>query len=358
MRNLCERDCDTRNLRMCCQGCSLCEMPFCKFDCEHCFSLCPRKGASWSYLGEVGGGQINLTGNQHRQLPALIPVLPDHMPEPVDIGSVVGIHGGNFFSENGERVAPVYRRKGLQDTLNLTQPAKGVLQFYVKDRTLEGIWDKRKEIYAQLQEFPWQAIIAPNYSVYEDAPRIDHLYNIKRSSIVYNELLDAGLPAVPDISWYNKIDLDQWIQEINRKEVKCVAFSFQTVGTGLRASNLYVHYLTAFKYLTERIPSETEIIVAGMVSAKRVKLLLETCQNPLSILNQSAYVHSRRGILSETGKAPGELGKNEILLRNLAYYAEAYRREEQTCRKIATVEPSLEEPMRIAAKKTIGMNRK
>ncbi|WP_302386987.1 DUF4417 domain-containing protein [Emergencia timonensis] len=276
MKNLCERNCDICNLRMYCHGCSLCEMPFCKFDCEHCFSLCPRKGASWRHLSEVGGGQINLTGNPYRQLP----------------------------------------------------------------------------------EFPWQAIIAPNYSVYEDAPRIDHLYNIKRSSIVYNELLAAGLPAVPDVSWYNKIDLDQWIQEINRKDVKCIAFSFQTVGTGLRASNLYVHYLTAFKYLTERIPAETEIIVAGMVSAKRVQLLLESCQNPLSILNQSAYVHSRRGILSETGKAPGELGKNEILLRNLAYYAKAYRREEQTCRKIETVEPSLEEPMRIEAKKTTGMNRK
>ncbi|NCF00590.1 DUF4417 domain-containing protein [Emergencia sp. 1XD21-10] len=327
MISLCERSCDTCNMRMYCQGCSLCDIQFCKFDCEQCFALCPRKGSAWQYLGKVGGGQIVLQSNYYRLLPELIPVLPDHMPEAIDVGSVVGIHGGNFFSENGERVAPVYRRKGLQDTLNLLNPVKGVLQFYVKDRTLEGIWDKRREIYTQLQEFPWQAIVAPNYSVYEDAPRIDHLYNIKRSSIVYNEMMDAGLPAVPDISWYNKIDLDQWIQEINRKNIKCIAFSFQTVGTSLRASNLYVHYLAAFKYLTERIPGETEIIVAGMVSPKRVQLLKEICKNPLSILNQSAYVHSRRGSLSETGKAPGELSKNQILLRNLAYYANAYKRE-------------------------------
>ncbi|NBH61815.1 DUF4417 domain-containing protein [Anaerotruncus sp. 80] len=343
MNNLCERSCDICNLRMYCQGCSLCEMPFCKFDCEQCFSLCPRRGFSWHYLAQVGGGQVTLQGNMSRQLPALIPVLPDHMPEAIDVGQVVGIHGGNFFSENGERVAPVYRRKGIQDTLNLLQPVKGVLQFYVKDRTLEGIWDKRREIYAQLQEFPWQAIIAPNYSVYEDAPRIDHLYNIKRSSIVYNEMLDAGLPAVPDISWYNKIDLDQWIQEINSKGVRCIAFSFQTVGTGLRASNFYVHYLAAFKYLTERIPAETEIIVAGMVSSKRVQFLKDVCSNPLSVLNQSAYVHSRRGILSETGKAPGELTKNQILLRNLAYYDKSYRREAEICPRTGTAELLQEE---------------
>lgn len=328
MTNLCERSCDACSLRMYCQDCSLCEMPFCRFDCEHCFSLCPRKGYTWRYLAQVGGGRITLQGNLYRQLPVLIPVLPDHMPEPVDVGPIVGIHGGNFFSENGERVAPVYMRKGLQDTLNLPEPVKGVLQFYVKDRTLEGFWDKRHNIYSQLRQFPWAAIIAPNYSVYEDAPRVDHLYNIKRSSIVYNELLEAGFPAVPDISWYNRIDLDQWIQEINRKSVQCIAFSFQTVGTGLRASNLYVNYLAAFKYLTEHISPKTEIIIAGLVSAKRVQLLKESCENPLSVLNQSAYVHSRRGILSETGKAPRELSKNQILLKNLAYYESAYRREE------------------------------
>ena len=84
-----------------------------------------------------------------------------------------------------------------------------------------------------------------------------------------------------------------WTQEINSKGVRCVAFSFQTVGTGLRASNLYVHYLAAFKYLTERIPAETEIIVAGMVSSKRVQFLKDVCSNPLSVLNQSAYVHEQ-----------------------------------------------------------------
>lgn len=328
MKNLCERDCDKCNLQMQCQGCSLCDMPFCRQDCDRCFSLCPRKGSSFQHLAEVGGGKIILHGNRQLHLPALIPVLPDHLPDAADVGSIVGIHGGNFFSSNGERVAPVYIRKGLQGTLNTKNPVKGVLQFYVKDRTLEGFWDKRSQIYKQLREFPWAAIIAPNFSVYEDAPRIDHLYNIKRSSIVYNELLDAGFSAVPDISWYNRIDLDQWIQEINTKNIKSIAFSFQTVGTGLRASNLYVHYLAGFKYFTERIPPETEIIIAGMVSVQRVALLLESCSNPLSVLNQSAYVHSRRGVYSG-GDLPDNhlMTKNQILLKNLEFYKQRYRRE-------------------------------
>jgi hypothetical protein len=202
---------------------------------------------------------------------------------------------------------------------------KGVLQFYVKDRTLEGIWDKRTNIISQLQEFTWEAVISPNFSVYEDAPRMDHLYNMKRSSVVYNEMIDAGLPAVPDISWYNRIDLDQWIREINDQDIKCIAFSFQTVGTGLRASNTYLNYMMGFKYLMDRIPPEVEIILAGVASPSRVERLRGICQNRISVLNQTAYVHSRRGILSETGKSAADLmGKNDLMIRNIDFYDKAY----------------------------------
>ena len=168
-------------------------------------------------------------------------------------------------------------------------------------------------------------VISPNFSVYEDAPRMDHLYNIKRSSIVYNEMLAAGLPAVPDVSWYNKIDLDQWIREINNKSINCIAFSFQTVGTETKASNTYLNYIMGFKYLVERISPDVEIILAGVASPKRVNILRGICQNRVTVLNQTAYVHSRRGILSETGKGVEfSIGKNELLLRNVDFYDEAY----------------------------------
>lgn len=95
----------------------------------------------------------------------------------------------------------------------------------------------------------------------------------------------------------------------------------------MRASNLYVHYLTAFRYLTERIPADTEIIIVGMISTRRIEILKANCTNSLSVLNQSAYVHSRRGILSQTGeKAPMDLSKNDIFLRNLEFYMQSYRR--------------------------------
>ena len=109
-----------------------------------------------------------------------------------------------MFSRNGEKINNSYTKDGYASALNIDPKTKAVLEFYVKDRTLEGFWDKRKSIYPVLKEMGFIAVIAPNYSVYEDAPRVDHMYNIKRSMIVYNELVENEIPAVPDVSWYNK----------------------------------------------------------------------------------------------------------------------------------------------------------
>lgn len=340
--SLCGRDCNSCNLKLRCQGCSLCEAALCAGDCGRCFSLCPKRAAAFHYLRKIRGEQLKLEKNERRRLPVNIPVLPDHFTERISVRDIIGIHGGNMFSSNGENVARVYRENGLQGTLNLENNVRGVLQFYVKDRTLEGIWDKRKSIINQLKEFPWAAVISPNFSVYEDTPRMDHLYNIKKSSVVYNEMLDAGLPALPDISWYNKADLREWIREINKNDIKCISFSFQTVGTDLRASNTFLNYLMGFKYLTDQISPEVEIILAGVASPARVQVIWNVCKNRISILNQSAYVHSRRGILSETGKkVPDTIGKNEILLRNINFYDQAYTKiieEEESCQREEALE--------------------
>ena len=328
-KSVCQRNCDQCRMQASCQGCSICEMPFCRKDCDRCFSLCPEHAASFAQLRHVGGGSIALKENRCQELPYMIPIIPDRLTEKMTFDcDIIGIHGANFFSSNGENIARLYRRKGIRDALNLAHETENVLEFYVRDRTLEGFWDKRKEIYRQLSDFRWKTIISPNFSVYEDAPRMDHLYNIKRSTIIYNEMLDAGLPAVPDVSWFNVIDLDQWIKEINEKNVKHIAFSFQVVGTGGRAANTYVHYAAGFRYLLEQIPDDVSLILAGIVSPKRLAFILDGAEaRKVSILNQSAYIHSRRGRLSETNLlAPPQMSKNQIFLRNIAFYEKEYRR--------------------------------
>lgn len=315
-------------MKLHCQGCSFCEMPYCKNDCFQCISLCPKRGGSFAYLKQIGGGEVTLKTNDRYELPYHIPIFPDKFTEPLNVNTVVGIHSGNMLAPNGEKISKNYLERGLKGALNTENRIEGVLEFYVKDRTLEGFWDKRHKVYEQLKQLNWRVIIAPNFSVYEDAPRVDHLYNMKRSSIVYNELIELGFPAVPDISWYNQIDLDQWIREINQNNLKTIAFSFQVVDVRLKASTVWKQYLMGFKYLCQRINPDVQIIITGIISPKRLAIIKQaTGGRKLIVLNQTAYVQSRRGQLSKNRQtAPESMSKNEILAENLAFFDEEYRK--------------------------------
>lgn len=330
---ICNRDCNKCNLKLHCQGCSYCEMIYCKEDCNECLSLCPKRGGSFAYLKKLGGGEVFLEKNPPIDLPHHIPILKDRLTEPLNLGNVIGIHASSMFSNNGESITRGYLERGLTRALNTQNEIEGVLQFYVKDRTLEGFWDERKYIYTDLKLFNWRAIISPNFSVYEDAPRIDHLYNMKRTSIVYNELIQKGFPAIPDISWYNQIDLDQWIREIKKNNIKTVAFSFQVVDVRLKASNIWKHYLMGYKYMCLRIPEDVATVIIGIISPRRLEAVRKAAgpNRKLIILNQTAYLQSRRGILSEGEKKipKEEMSKNEILKLNVKYYNQKYKKLNQ-----------------------------
>ena len=56
-----------------------------------------------------------------------------------------------------------------------------------------------------------------------------------------------GLPAVLDVIWATNEDLEYWIKEINRSNIKTIAFSFMNVDTRLKASNSWRHYLLGYK---------------------------------------------------------------------------------------------------------------
>ena len=210
--------------------------------------------------------------------------------------------------------------------MNISSNTKKCLEFYVKDTTLEGFWDKRHELYKQLKEFDFKFIIAPNFSIYTDAPRIDHLYNIKRSSIVYNELLESGINAVPDISYFNLADLNQWVNQINKNNIKLIAFSFQNVGVGLKPSNIWKQNLTGLRYLCENINSDVEIILAGVVSPFRIASIYDSINrsHKLHILNQSAFVQSCKGILSETRESKAKYSISKLFKENLEYFNMIY----------------------------------
>lgn len=330
MKTLCKRKCINCLLyKKGCGGCSLCEASICSNRCNTCFSLCPKRPGAFQYLSEIGGLDLilNRSDIDLSNLPLSIPILPDKLKTKInyELLPVASVHAGSLLSRNGEKISKTYLDKGYARALNIDEKTQAILEFYIKDRQLEGFWDRRKELYPTLKKLNFNFIIAPNFSVYEDAPRIDHLYNIKRSVTVYNELIDSGINAVPDVSWYNIKDLERWVKAINKSGIKTIAFSFQTVGVKLKASGVWKSYILGFRYLCQNIDKDVTIIVAGAISEKKVEELYKASSGQkIYILNQSAYVHSRRGVLSEARANNTSLTLDQIFINNLKYFNKTY----------------------------------
>ena len=328
MNGLCgKRNCDICIYKNSCGGCSLCEFMLCNKRCKCCPNLCPSRPQVVSCINRIGGTELQLKGNGDIDITAHIPILPDHLSASIDysIMPIVGVHAGNMFSKNGEKISKIYVKNGFRKVLNIDDRCEGILEFYIKDRTLEGFWDNRKNIYKDLKKIGFKLLIAPNFSVYEDTPRIEHLYNMKRSAIVYNEMLEQGMNAAPDISWYGINDLERWCNEINKSKCKVISFSFQVVDVRLKASSTWKLYITGFRYLCQNISPKVKVIIAGISSARRIEEIHKAASGQkVYVLNQSAYIQSRRGMISENRIRDIRTPINLILERNICYFNKIY----------------------------------
>ncbi|WP_338913036.1 DUF4417 domain-containing protein (plasmid) [Clostridium perfringens] len=217
---------------------------------------------------------------------------------------------------------------GFRAALNLKKDLSGILEFYIKDRTLDDFGDNRKSIYKELKHQDFLGIIALNFSVYEDAPRLEHIYNIQHSKTVYNEMISEGLPAITDISWYPKEDLNFWLKEIKANNIKTIAFSFMNVDTKLKAINSWKHYLLGFKILNLKIPLDVEMPVSGISSVQRIEEILKISKSrKIFFMHQAAWVNSRNWVsVKDKKQLDKSISKDNIFKNNLEFYTNEYNK--------------------------------
>ncbi|MEN8904457.1 MAG: DUF4417 domain-containing protein [Clostridiales bacterium] len=325
----CKNNCTSCKYIKRCGGCSLCEVLLCNNNCNSCGTVCFNKNNITGYLDIFKDFKISIDKNTYKQLPMHIPIIPEKIKDyerDLEL-DFVAINAGSIFSSNGEKTKKNIIKNGIYTSLNINKNSKLILEFYIKDRYLEGFWDNRFSIYKDLKDLNFDYVIAPNFSVYSDLPRIDHIYNIKRTSIVYKELLDHGINSIPDISWFNINDLDEWIREINRNDIKLISFSFQNVGVGLKPSNSWKQNLLGLNYLCSNIKNSVDIVTVGVVSPFRIAEIYNSINksNKLVILNQSAFIQSRKGMLSEFRKQVPYIPFDKLFSKNLEYYNNIYK---------------------------------
>src|SRR3989441_7448329 len=186
--------------------------------CEDCSDAARMMAERRRVVEHLGGLDLNWPRQVRHPV---LPDLPDHLPalvqayaDPVDL-PWVALHGGRVFGTAGQWVTRKHRRP-VREVYRLAPETKVALQLYVEDRVLEGFWVARRHIIAELAGMGFDLVLTPNFSVWRAASRWDQIVQQRRSFAVYHELVEAGIPAVPDVGFaFFEPDGRLWADWIN-----------------------------------------------------------------------------------------------------------------------------------------------
>lgn len=262
--------------------------------CDKCRYVCPdwHGDGIWAHIHTNLGGLGFPDGAAIRspELPAHIPMVSAPLHEPVPDGLLewVAIHAGKA----GKRT---WEKGGVREHFGFPADTNIILDLYVRDSTLRGFWLKRQE-WPGILAAERAAAFAPNFSVYEDAPRIEHLICMKMSAVTAAEMAAAGILVVPDVSWYEIGDLERWAAFITASGAKAAGFSFQVVGLPIKGDDVWKEYLAGFRYFCGLLSPGVRVAVIGANSIEKLREIAGAAgERHISLVDTTSFVSARKG---------------------------------------------------------------
>lgn len=223
------------------------------------------------------------------ELPRYIPCVP---PRPFVKGALsfpavaVPLHEVvSLKAQSTRRGLNLRHRLGIPPETNL------ILTGFYKDQLLESIWPRRHTIIREIAALNFNLVTAFGYSVYDDDTRLEHMYNMKRSLITYQLLQSYGVPAIPHIYWFNRIDLDRWCHWLHdNPSVSMLAIDLQTCDS----SRDWESILAGLEYLEANAPATLSYLIYGPAHPTRISALVQLIPR-LHLSNQYPFLMAVKG---------------------------------------------------------------
>ena len=147
-------------------------------------------------------------------LPAYIPIIRPGAPRSTvlntDIVALSLYEVLRVFRTN-ESYAPL-DAKEFRRRLHLREHSKIILVGVAEDRLIESFYEKFlvRNFPRLLAGVEISAITTPNFSFFEDVPRVHIVYNRLRGLQVAKQFLAANIPAIPHLNFLTEGDLRAW----------------------------------------------------------------------------------------------------------------------------------------------------
>jgi hypothetical protein len=224
------------------------------------------------------------------------------------------------------QVLPGHVGVTARQALGLGAGQRAVLVGYGKDPLVEAVWSRRYTLIEQIAAQDWDLVLAPNFSAYGNFPRAEMLINFRRNLLIAQELVESGVPAVPNLYSFRLEDLRRYETWLDRYRPPAVACNLQTQRSDTDFSRLLVPGLT---YLARILPPETLFIATGSSRADRIGLLTDLFGDRVRLVSQNAVQYARRGaVMTSSGRSDIHAHVTDAFAANVRFYAAQLERSE------------------------------
>jgi hypothetical protein len=313
----------------------------CNTDCDYCG--CARAGAQVAapcgqcpircgsrldiraWMADVGGtlafDDLVLPTRLPPGLPRFVPQVDGH-----DVGSfdhelrwpAYGIGLRRVFSPDTHRIYPKFSGARAREALGLTGGQLAVLVGYGEDPLVESFWTNRRQLIPELAAQRWDLVLSPNFSMYGNQPRAEHLLSFRRNMAIAVEMAEAGIPAVPNVYWFRLEDLDRYLAWLDDARPAAIAMNLQTFRT---AGDWEQMALPGLTYLAMSMPADVAVIVTGSSRAERIGALLELFGPRLHLVSQNPQAYARHGAqMTSAGRVEVRADTRDLFAANVRFY--------------------------------------
>ncbi|GAB3435172.1 hypothetical protein [Flindersiella endophytica] len=232
-----------------------------------------------------------------------------------------GVGLRRVFSPATYEIYPRLRGRAAHAALGLPPGQLALLVGYGEDPLVEAFWSRRHtgRLIEQIASQGWDLVLAPNYSIYGNWPRTEHLLNMRRSLLIAKELCDAGACAVPNVYWYRLEDLRRWATWISDTAPSAIAINLQTVRQGgdwesWTEPGLY--------WLAEHLPPNVRVILTGLSRADRIALAVRLFGRRLIVVSQNPYQYALHGaVMTKQGRIDKYAQSSDAFAATVRYMA-------------------------------------
>jgi hypothetical protein len=188
----------------------------------------------------------------------------------------------------------------LRDHFKISRQARVLSLSIAKDNRLEAYWkhELSRRLPEQLSALGIQYITTPNYSLPLNAPRTEHLVNIRRSVVCGERMSLAGLSVIPHLNAMTRMDWDRWRDFLrDHPQIHYVALEFQT---GLRVKQKAMWHLSQLLNLQESLGRRIHLVAVG--GGRHLSYLAEF--PAVTIVDSGPFIRTlkRRRVNHQNGK--------------------------------------------------------